>query len=136
MDSNDRQTLLGNYNDKIAVVNVPQVNISDLINEVKKNSQKLCRGRKNYANSSIPSSINDDVICILYDNYSTGNILNINLYSDKNTFLGKSLVVENADVHLTDSMAKGDDPLDLFLNNGNLYLEETVSPHLQGFSSQ
>jgi hypothetical protein len=49
LEAQDRQTLLGNYNQAISVINVPKVNISTLVNQAKKNAQTLCRGRENYA---------------------------------------------------------------------------------------
>lgn len=138
LEDQDRQTLLGNYNQKIAVVNVPKVNISTLLNKVRKNAQDLCRWRTNYQGNlvSIPSEW--DVLCINYDAYATTNKVTIDLSksTEKAKYLWKTLIVSNADIYIKHSMLSTDDPLDLFLDHGNLYLDWVANPAMASFSTE
>ena len=45
----------------------------------------------------MPTGLDDEVICVLFDNYSPSNDMIINLAdsNDKNKYLGKTLVVQN-----------------------------------------
>ncbi len=138
LDSHDRQTLLWNYKQKISVINVPKVNIGTLINTVRKKAQNLCRWRVNYALESIPAGYDDEVLCINYDEYSSGNqvVIDLSNSTDKSLYLWRTLIVKNADVHIKHSMDENDDAFDLFLDNGNLYLDREMPTYLTSFSRE
>jgi hypothetical protein len=68
----------------------------------------------------------------LYPSYDpVHNILVIDFSSpDKAKYLGKTLILRNGDLHVQHSMLGSDQPLDLFVDNGNLYFDWLLAPVL------
>jgi len=133
----NRETLLWNFEQKIAVTNAPNFTASTLINDVKKNTQSICRGRKNYANTSIPNGLADNILCLTYDTYDTWNNTTINLNNsiDRQKFLNKTLIIKNWDLTLENSLRDEDWTLDIFIDKWNLYLEKW-NINLQNFNGE
>jgi len=133
----NRETLLWNFEQKIAVINSPNFTASTLINDVKKNTQSICRGRKNYANISIPTGLSDNILCLTYDNYSEGNQTTIDLNNniDRLKFLNKTLIIKNWNLVLENSLRDQDGYLDIFIDKGNIYIEKW-NINLQNFNEE
>jgi len=131
-----RNTLLWNFQEKTSVINAPNFNVSTLINQTKQQAQQLYRWQKNYANTTIPTPYSEDIIYIGYDDYSSGNqiVIDLDSVTGKQLFLNKTLIIENWDLVLLNSLQKSDGYLDVFVDNWNLYIENLSNPTLQNFN--
>ena len=75
----------------------------------------------NYSTSELPIS-NYVVFCFNYPTYSDTNILTIDL-TDISSYQGKTIIVKNANVILENSMISVENYLDIFVDNGNVILQ-------------
>lgn len=97
--------------------------IATVINTARKNADQLCRNRWN-------SSTLADVLC--YDLSSNLVIPDFNFTNRK----GKTVIVKNGDVVITQAMSKNEAPINLFIDRGNLYLKNPESTgNLQDFDA-
>jgi predicted RNA-binding protein with PIN domain len=78
----------------------------------------------------LPNS-DDVVLCFEYSTYQNTNTLTIDL-TQINSYKNKTIIVKNANVILTNSMETEDNYLDLFVDNGNVILQNNAT-NLQWF---
>lgn len=116
----ERQAILGNLQKQTSLFNAPDITSATLINKVKQTANLICRWRENLTDSTLLSH-EDSILCFNYDEYDPANALTIDL-SDNN-YQGKTIVARNADVVLINSMDENSPSLDLFVDKGNLYIE-------------
>jgi len=129
LENIERQALLGTQ-DKAVLLSTPNVTSASLVNQSRKISRDLCRWRPNYTSNVLPTS-DDVVLCFNYPTYHDANILTINLV-EENKYKNKTIIVKNANVILENSMSSELDFLDIFVDNGNIILQNGTT-NLQWF---
>lgn len=120
----EKKALLGNLEKRTVLLSSSDINSSTVINTAKKNAEALCRGNaykveysnKQILNSSVPGSI----LC-----YKDSSDLFIQLNGNSSYYAGKTIVLKNGNLTLKGSMDTDYPPLDIFIDWGNLYIENT-----------
>ncbi|MDD3262397.1 MAG: hypothetical protein PHR61_00980 [Candidatus Absconditabacteria bacterium] len=115
INSDEKKALLGNI-EKRTIIMISDLNPSDVINKAKKNAEILCRGKTYLEDASLPSDNNEKILC-----YKDTN-LNINLYDDQ-SYKGKTIIMKNGNIILENTMNKDSSSLDVFIDEGNLYIK-------------
>lgn len=141
LDVTNRQSVLGNPSLSSSVVFSDIVNTSDILNALRKNGDALCRGQQKYGgewaffdddgnqwNLDEMGLENRSVLCFVNDQDSESYIawqrpLWIDL-SNPNIYDGKEIIVKGRNVVLANSMPNDESVLNLFVDNGNVYLQD------------
>jgi len=121
LDKTQRQTLLGNTAEKTSIINMPNINTSTFINQVKKTARNLCRGNNIYQSNTLPTG-DESVVCFGYDNYNPTQQITIDLVNHANRYRNKTIIVKNADVFFSWSMNTTSPTINIFVDNGNIFL--------------
>ncbi len=101
--------------------------IANIINVARKNAALLCRNKWN------PTNTKDNVLCY---NSESENGYPINLNLSNNNYAGKTIVVKGRDITISNSMKIEDKPINIFIDQGNLYLQNPISTgNLQDFNA-
>ncbi|MEI8090788.1 MAG: hypothetical protein WCG98_00560 [bacterium] len=130
MGTQDRISLLGNPQKKSVIIGTDTINVSTIINQAKQNTEKLCKGKDRLTNvSTLPHTSNDNVLC-----FKNGNLA-IDLWNDEPYYRGKTIIMVSGNVVTNNSMGNAYDGIDLFIDQGNLYLANNVL-NLQSFDNQ
>lgn len=130
----DRRSVLGNPNQTSIIVS-DKMNISNSINQLKRNASSLCRGKKVYDETTWTNST-ANVVCIgtPADDFLETDPVVINL-ANTSDYNGKTIIVYAKNVVLQDTMPQSNDyALNLFIDRGNVELQENGSPsnHFDG----
>ena len=128
MTIQDRTSLLGNPQNKTVIVSTENINNATLINQAKQNMEKVCKGKTWSTNTALQAS-NDSVLC-----FQNGP-LTIDLLTDETLYHDKTIIMEWGNIVLHNSMQSTFDGLDIFIDQGNLYLDNNVS-NKQSFDNQ
>lgn len=104
IDSDQRLSLLGNQEKRTIILWWAEINSSTILNLAKKNSQTLCRWRT-------LGDTSKSVICY-----------NGNQNIDPTAFGNKTIIVNNWNVTLTQTMQWSSSPVEIFIDKWNLYL--------------
>jgi len=97
--------------------------ISNIINSTSKNAERLCRGKRVESN---PTSFGD-LTCVKYSTFGT-------IYLSASDIAWKTLIVQNANVSLTNDFTSSSKPINLFIDGWNLFVNNSSST-LQSFNS-
>ncbi len=112
ISSEEKKTLLGNI-EKKTVLMVSDLNASDVINKAKKNAATLCRGKNYFVESAgvakLPNSYKDKIIC-----YKDTKNLEIDLSQELHK--DKTIIMQNWNITLKNSMNSDSSPLDIFID--------------------
>lgn len=119
----DRAAVIGNTDSRNSTFSAPNINISTLINTANAKATQLCRGVTS-------TNINDAGPVLCFSNMD----VTIDL-SNTTQYNGKTIIIQNGDAILQNSMVAGSPSLDLFVNKGNVYLANSVS-NLQQIDGQ
>jgi len=114
MEQSERISFLGNTTKKTIIYNGTDINSSTIINFAKQKAQELCQGKQ----FNQPLSSPGPILC--YDTETTIDL-------STNDYQNKTIIVENANVILQNSMWETSAPLDIFIDKGNLYLDNTAT---------
>ena len=128
MSAQDRTSLLGNPQSKTSIISTQDINNATLINQAKQNAETLCKGKTRPTSTSLVSST-DDVLC-----YQETN-LKIDLRDDILLYSGKTIIMQSGNIILSNSMRSTYNGLDIFIDQGNLYLQSNPS-NMQSFDKQ
>lgn len=122
MDAIERFSLLGNLQNKTLIYNGGDINASTLINVAKQNAQKLCQGKEKYEPNISKRlwSYQGNIVCI------ENNDVKIDL-NTSSTYKNKTIIVKNANVILEGGMKKDSPALNIFIDNGIIYLPEQIT---------
>ncbi len=113
--------------DKKAFLITTDINFSNLINIANKNAELLCRGKKPLVDTTLETVASTaKILCFDFTNKTSNNTLTIDL-SNEASFKWKTIIVKWGDVILENSMQKASAPLDLFVNEKNVYIKNIVS---------
>lgn len=119
----EKKALLGNLEKRTVLLSSSDINSSTVINTAKKNAESLCRGNEYKKESSnkqiLNSSVSESILC-----YIDSPDLFIQLNSNNN-YAGKTIVLKNWNLTLKWSMDLDSSPLDIFIDGGNLYVDNT-----------
>lgn len=120
LDINERKALLGNLERRTILIN-SDINSATVINLAKKNAETLCRGKTYivWGNQTLDETA-EKVLC-----YEDIDNLDINLSTDY--YKDKTIIVRKWNITLANSMNKDSPALDLFVDEGNLYIKNPVS---------
>lgn len=128
----DRRSILGNPNKSSAIVVSDKMNISNSINQLKRNASELCRGKRVYDYTNW-RGVSASVICIgsVNDSFSEIDpvVIDPSVTSD---YDGKTIIVYNKNVILRDNMPKTA-ALNLFVDRGNVLLRPSGNPLTSSF---
>ena len=127
LDVSDRRSILGNPNQGAAIVVSDKMNISNSINELKRNASSLCRGKKVYDYTTWTSST-ENTVCIgtTADDFTESDPVVIDL-NNPSMYSAKNIVVYAKNVILQNSMPSSTSySLNLFVDRGNVMLQETT----------
>jgi hypothetical protein len=94
LDYQDRTALLGNPQDKTVIIGTDDINNSTIINQAKKNMEKLCKGMDWLGNeklSEIDPTVAPNVLCF------DGKRLIINLKNDEKIYRNRTIIVKGSD---------------------------------------
>lgn len=128
MREKDIISLLGNPQEKTVILGTENINNATLINQAKKNTEKLCKGKTWSTNTSLTTS-NDSVLC-----FGTTN-LSIDLQADEALYQDKTIIMRSGNIVLSNSMESAAAGIDIFVDQGNIYLENNVT-NMQSFDNQ
>ena len=123
----EQRAAQGNINQTANIISASSFDAGSLVNIVKKNVANLCRGQQIYTSDTIGSNppATSSVVCIQNDSYDPLHRVTIDLTNPN--WLNKSIVVQNADVILTNTMANSTaDSLQLFVSKGNVLLSNSL----------
>lgn len=122
IDVYEKKALLGNLEKRTILIN-SDINSATVINLAKKNAEVLCRGKTYLVWGSWPTYLPDNSEKILC--YKNTENLEINLAQDLHK--DKTIIVKNGNITLTNSMNKDSSALDIFIDEGNLYVRNPVA---------
>ena len=128
MTAQDRTSLLGNPQTKTVIISTDDINNSTLINQAKTNMEKLCKGKTRSTSTTLAAS-NDHVLCFANTN------LAIDLQADEQFYRDKTIVIKSGNILFSNSMESNDNGLDIFVDQGNIYLANNPS-NMQSFDNQ
>lgn len=125
ISTENRQSILGNLRQLSAVFSAPSINNATILNEAQKNATQLCRWRDQtqLISDTLLSSFSDSLVCISQTDYDPTYSLVINL-ADSSSYASKTIILQNTNVILQNS-ANGSASLDLYVNRGNVLLDNT-----------
>ncbi len=123
IDVYEKKALLGNLEKRTILINSDISSAATIINVAKKNSETLCRG-KTYiewgpTTQYLPST-QEKILC-----YKNTDNLEINLANELHK--GKTIIVKKGNITLTNSMTKDSSSLDIFVDEGNVYIKNPVT---------
>lgn len=124
----DRSALLGNPQEKTVIIGTDNINNSTIINQAKKNMEKLCKWKEWLKTDNLPEPP-PDILCFEKTN------LEIDL--EKTSLYGnKTIIMRNGNIILENSMKHDSPPLDIFIDGWSLFINPPSSINkLEGFSS-
>lgn len=116
----EKNTILWNFEKKTLIFNALNINFSKLINEVRKNTENLCKGKYEGADeySDIDYFTNKKIICLDFS-WDTNRYITIN-QGDRPNLKNKTIVIKNWDVIITQWMWIYEGPVNLFIDKWNL----------------
>ena len=122
IDVYEKKAFLGNLEKRTILIN-SDINSATIINLAKKNAEILCRGRTfiESSNSITLPNNNENILC-----YKNTNDLYIDL-SQPNLYKDKTIVVKNGNVTLRNTMTENNPALDIFIDEGHLYVQNNPS---------
>lgn len=112
IESTQKDTLIEEYNSM--VVSATTFTAADLINKQRRRMYQQCQWRT----QAISIEDSDAILCITYPEYNTTQQFTINV--NTSSYADKTIFVKNADIHLYGTMEAGSDPINLFVDNGNV----------------
>ncbi len=123
IDIYERKAFLGNLEKRTILLNGTDLNSATVINTAKKNAESLCRGKTYFVSptsTTLPSNNNEKVLC--YKNVN----LTIDL-NDSSKYLNKTIIMKKWNIILSNSMKKNSPSLDLFIDEGSLYIDNSIN---------
>jgi hypothetical protein len=120
---------MGNPVTKTVIYNSNDISNADIINEAAQNAEKLCKGKTWLTTNNWPNNYADDILCF------NNTDLSIDLVNNASDFSNKTIIVRNGNVIMSNTMSNASPSLDLFIDQGNLYLNNTLSD-MQNFDVQ
>ena len=125
INSQQRLSLLGNPEKRTVIYGGTEINSSTILNLARKNAQNLCRGKAwNTEPLTELPAVNGNIICI-----KDSPNLTINLNTDGMKYQNKTLVLQNnSNVTLTGTMQNGYGPVEIFIDQGNLFINTNAVP--------
>ena len=119
LDLEGRKSLIWNIGTKSAIMFTDLLNVSDILNELRRNASSLCVGKAWNSNDT-----EDSVTCINGDDSSEPLVVDLSVRSKYDK---KDIIVKDRDVILQGTMYKDDDgnlpTLNIFIDKWNLYLQ-------------
>ncbi len=123
ISTQDRQSLVGNIGEQSLLRNTDFVTASALLSLARKNARMLCRGKEPFVWSSLTwIPIGEDVLCI---DSGWGPFV-IDLDADASLYENKTLIIKEWDVLFQWSMPYDSLGMNLFIEKGNLLLENVI----------
>ncbi|MCF7835152.1 hypothetical protein K9M48_03800 [Candidatus Gracilibacteria bacterium] len=119
----EKNTLLGNFDRKTLMFNTLNVNFSKLINQVRQNSENMCRGK--YKDVGFITTFADDNLFCIDFNLSSAKKIVLNS-TDIFNLRNKILITKNGDIQIDKTMSSTDGPTSIFIDNGNLILNQNM----------
>lgn len=123
----DRRSILGNPNQWSAIVVSDKMNISNSINQLKRNASALCRGKKVYDYTTWTSA-SENIICVgaPADDFTETDPVVIDLATTAD-YSDKTIIVYGKNVTLQGTMpASTSYSLNLFIDRGNALIDEVT----------
>lgn len=120
ISSAQTDTLIEEYNSMVVATNT--FTVADITNKQRKRMYQQCQWRSQALNIDD----NDTVLCVAYPEYSAAQQFVINLSTS--LYANKTIFVKNADVHLYGTMDATNDPLNIFIDNGNIVWHTDAVP--------
>ncbi len=121
INASERTSLLGNTENKTVILNGSDINASTLINIAKQKAQALCKWQDIYTTEIILPTSPENILC-----FKNTPALTINLNQEE-TYVNKTIIVQNGNVILQGGMKKNSPALDLFVDKWIVYLPTTLS---------
>lgn len=113
----EKNTILGNFDRKTLIFNALNINFSKLINEVRKNTDNLCKGK--YSADTNPDFWSSKkVFCLSGVNVNIDNIS----YNDRSKLANKTIVLKNWNMQIKWSMKVNEWPVNVFIDRWNLLI--------------
>lgn len=123
----EKKALLGNLEKRTVLLSSSDINSSTIINTAKKNAEELCRGNVYIEESSnkqiLNGSTSSNILC--YKNSPDLFIMFSNTDKNNKYYDKKTIILKNGNLTLKKSMNEDYPPLDIFIDGGNLYIENT-----------
>jgi len=125
----EKNTILWNFDRKTLIFNALNINFSKLINEVRKNTENVCKWKyEDFNDYNVVNYFNNkNLFCL---DFSSDNInnrhININ-QSDRTVLKNKTIVVKNWDIRIDWWMTTTDWPVNIFIDKWNLLIKDNIS---------
>lgn len=94
---------------------------ADITNQLRRKAASNCQWRANALSVADTAS----VLCFIYADYNEANMVTIDL--THNTHANKTIFIKNGNAHFIGSMDASSDPIQLFVNNGNIVRDTTTA---------
>jgi len=122
----EKNTILWNFDKKTLIFNALNINFSKLINEVRKSTENLCKGKyESYNDYDVAGYfINKKIICLDFS-WDTQNYITINQV-DWADLKNKTIVIKNWDVRVWWWMETDDLPVNIFIDKWNLLIRNNT----------
>ncbi len=112
IESTQTDALIEEYNSM--VIATTSFTAADLINKQRKRMHQQCQWRS----QAWSIEDNDTVLCITYPEYNISQQFIIN--ASTASYADKTIFIKNADLHLYGTMDSTSEPLNIFIDNGNI----------------
>lgn len=114
MNTSERNSLAGNFQNKTVIYNTNDINSSTIINSARQKSQQLCQGKNQNPDFKTTKEM---ILCYTTD-------IHIDL-SQEETYRNKTIIVKNSNIILEGEMRKESPSLDVFVDKWLIYLPDT-----------
>lgn len=128
LNQQETAALLGNPENKTVIYATKDISNADIINQALQNTENLCKGKIRLTNTILPAST-EEVLCF------QNTDLSIDLTADANEYENKTIIMRNGNIILSETMSSSSAPIELFIDQGNLYLNNTMTS-MQNFDAQ
>lgn len=126
----ERKAFLGNLERRTVILNGSEINSASIINLAKKNAEKICRWTEYVEWQNSITLTAGSKSC-----YRNIGVLIIDL-QDEDSYKNKTIIVKNWNVSLRNWSMKSNSPaLDLFIDQGNLYLSNDLAWNYEDFNN-
>lgn len=115
----EKNTILWNFDKKTLIFNALNINFSKLINEVRKNTENLCKGKKDDAMTENFTSAKN-VFCFSDETVTLNS-------TDRSKLANKTIVVKNWDIRIDQWMNTTQWPVNIFIDKWNLLVKNDVA---------
>ncbi|MEI6672412.1 MAG: hypothetical protein WCL02_03505 [bacterium] len=105
MNTSERNSLAGNFQNKTVIYNTNDINSSTIINSARQKSQQLCQGKNQNPDFKTTKEM---ILCYTTD-------IHIDL-SQEETYRNKTIIVKNSNIILEGEMRKESPSLDVFVD--------------------